>query len=100
MKLAKYSNEKIAGVALRNFLQRALSGGLIKELRVHVAGMLSPSNAKNVSSMTPTIIEVKHTPPLSTMPPITWDVRMQPELCHPNQILMRYPLSEQYYWRH
>lgn len=42
MNLAKYSDEEIADVAFRRFLQRALPGRSLKGLRAHVAGDVPP----------------------------------------------------------
>jgi hypothetical protein len=39
MKLANYSDEEIADVVLRPTLQRALPGGSLNGLRVHIAGL-------------------------------------------------------------
>ncbi len=42
MKLAEYSNEEIAILSLRRFIQHALPGGSLKGLRVHVARDVPP----------------------------------------------------------
>ena len=42
MNLAKYSDEEIADVAFRRFLQRALPGGSLKAFKAQTAGVVLP----------------------------------------------------------
>jgi hypothetical protein len=42
MKLAMFSNEDIADLGLRRFLQRALPGGTVKAMKVHLGAFLLP----------------------------------------------------------
>jgi hypothetical protein len=42
MKLAMFSNEDIADLGLRRFLQRALSGGTVKAMKAHLGAFLPP----------------------------------------------------------
>jgi hypothetical protein len=50
MELAKNSNKEIADVAFCCFLQRALPGISLKELRAYVAGKVAPLPAQSDSS--------------------------------------------------
>jgi hypothetical protein len=42
MKQAKFTEEDIADLRMRRFLQRALPGGSIKGLKAYIAGLLPP----------------------------------------------------------
>ena len=42
MKQAKFTEEYIADLRMRRFLQRALPGGSIKGLKAYIAGLLPP----------------------------------------------------------
>ncbi len=42
MKLAMFSNEDIADLGLRRFLQRALPGGTVKAMKAHLGAFLPP----------------------------------------------------------
>ncbi len=42
MKLAMFSDEDIAELGLRRFLQRALPGGTVNAMKAHLAGLLPP----------------------------------------------------------
>ena len=42
MKRAQFTEEDIADLQMRRFLQRALPGGSIKGLKAHIAGLLPP----------------------------------------------------------
>jgi hypothetical protein len=42
MKLAMFSNKDIADLELRRFLQRALPGGTVKAMKVHLGAFLLP----------------------------------------------------------
>jgi len=42
MKLANFSDEDIADLALRRFLQRALPGGTVKAMKAHLGDYLLP----------------------------------------------------------
>jgi hypothetical protein len=42
MKLAMFSDEDIADLGLRRFLQRALPGGTVKAMKAHLGAFLPP----------------------------------------------------------
>ena len=77
MRSAKYTEEDIADLRMRRFLQRALPGGSIKGLKAYVAGLLPPQphhnqrpmrsvdNAAIVANFDAAIVHVERTPPVT-----------------------------------
>jgi hypothetical protein len=67
MRSAKFTEEDIADLRMRRFLQRALPGGLIKGLKAYVAGLLCPTrlvdDAAIVVNVEAAIVHVEFTPP-------------------------------------
>ncbi len=67
MRSAKFTNEDIADLQMRHFLQRALPGGSIKGLKAYVAGLLHPmqlgDDAAIVANVEAIIAHVERTPP-------------------------------------
>jgi hypothetical protein len=47
MRSAKFTEEDIANLTMRRFLQRALPGGSMQGLKANVAGLLSPQQRHN-----------------------------------------------------
>jgi hypothetical protein len=69
MKLANFSDEDIADLSLRRFLQRSLPGGMIKAMKAHLVGLLPPKpppsdyhNQCQKQSVDDSIVNVKRTP--------------------------------------
>jgi hypothetical protein len=65
MRKAKFTEEDIADLQLRRFLQRALPGGSIKGLKAHIAGLLPPPPDRRRQRKPPPIED----PPAATAAP-------------------------------
>ncbi len=72
MRSAKFTEEDIADLQMRRFLQRALPGGSIKGLKAYVAGLFCPTrlvdDATIVVSVEAAIVHVECTPLSLSMP--------------------------------
>jgi hypothetical protein len=69
MKLANFSDEDIADLSLRHFLQHFLPGGRIKAMKVHLVGLLLPKppppdrhNQCQKRLVDDSIVNIKRTP--------------------------------------
>jgi hypothetical protein len=69
MQSAKFTEEDIADLQMRCFLQRALPGGLIKGLKAYIAGLLCPTQLVDdtaiIVNVEATIVHVECIPPVT-----------------------------------
>ena len=91
MKAAKYSDEEIADIAFRRFLQWALPGGSMKGLRAGIAARLPAPpdrSSRRHSRAKPTAIaSIERTPPSILQSPTVLDVPHEPAPPAPPHLL-------------